>query len=408
LAQPKKKLMQNVKPKSYTSLSKEDVGESKNCFNKFSSHYWKQLKVLIGRVCEQTYDKYLLLEERDKILCKARIKSSDVETGTCEDMCSEKERYVRIIQKRVSPYECNDLGEMIPEIAIKEYSRSAADQEEPLPHELRPTHVLHSVPSRDENLAEWYDFLWNRTRAIRKVSCTFYFLILIEQCVRFHIFASHRLCHLGPNEFDQKMNTENLSKSLQSLRYLYDDLAKRGLLCENEAEIRAYDVMLNLEDSNILRQILTYRREIRESLQMRLALRLFSCFKNGNYIRFFKLLKRNATYLQVYNFLFFTFVKNFYKSIENPFLPNRIFQYPITKLVDILGFDSINDATEFIMNYNMRVDTITEPDDICILLSKSKFYLSTPPVPKMSLWIEEKRLDTPIAQVIFLKIIFIL
>lgn len=43
-------------------------------------------------------------------------------------MCSEKERYVRIIQKRVSPYECNDLGEMIPEIAIKEYSRSAADQ----------------------------------------------------------------------------------------------------------------------------------------------------------------------------------------------------------------------------------------------------------------------------------------
>lgn len=56
----------------------------------------------------------------------------------------------------------------------------------------------------------------------------------------------------------------------------------------------------------------------------------------------------------------------------------------------------------------MRVDTITEPDDICILLSKSKFYLSTPPVPKMSLWIEEKRLDTPIAQVIFLKIIFIL
>lgn len=30
---------------------------------------------------------------------------------------------------------------------------------------------------------------------------------LIEQCVRLHIFASHRLCELNFNEFDQKMNT---------------------------------------------------------------------------------------------------------------------------------------------------------------------------------------------------------
>lgn len=43
-------------------------------------------------------------------------------------MCSEKERYARIVQKRVSPYECNHLGEMIPKIAVKEYRRSAADQ----------------------------------------------------------------------------------------------------------------------------------------------------------------------------------------------------------------------------------------------------------------------------------------
>lgn len=63
--------------------------------------------------------------------------------------------------------------------AIKEYSRSSADQEEPLPHELRPSEVLSmtmdylvtSIMDQGEgNYREWYDFVWNRTRGIRKVS----------------------------------------------------------------------------------------------------------------------------------------------------------------------------------------------------------------------------------------------
>ena len=61
---------------------------------------------------------------------------------------------------------------------MKEYSRSSADQEKPLPHELRPEHVLQltmnylmlSVMNADDkNWADRYDFIWNRTRGIRKV-----------------------------------------------------------------------------------------------------------------------------------------------------------------------------------------------------------------------------------------------
>ena len=66
-------------------------------------------------------------------------------------------------------------------LAVKEYSRSSADQAEPLAHELRPFPVLQmtmdylisNVVQRcdrpNENLAEWYNFLWDRTRGIRKV-----------------------------------------------------------------------------------------------------------------------------------------------------------------------------------------------------------------------------------------------
>jgi len=63
-------------------------------------------------------------------------------------------------------------------LAVKEYSGSAADKEEPLPHDLRPLGVLQMTmdyliamvmdAGRDRPY-DWYDFLWNRTRAIRKV-----------------------------------------------------------------------------------------------------------------------------------------------------------------------------------------------------------------------------------------------
>ncbi|VDN54334.1 unnamed protein product [Dracunculus medinensis] len=177
-------------------------------------------------------------------------------------------------------------------------------------------------------------------------------------------------------------------------------MAKKGILCKNEAEMRAYDVLLNLDDSSILRQILTYRREMRESMQVKFALSLFSCFKNGNYIRFFKLLKRNASYLQC------CLCHRYFYDIRNralyvmTFSSHKNAKYPIAKLVDILGFDSVSDATEFIVNYNMPVDTASESDDIYLLFSKSKFCLSATRVPKMSLWIEEKRSNTPIAQIL--------
>ena len=66
-------------------------------------------------------------------------------------------------------------------LAVKQYSRSSAAQEEPLPHDLRPPHILRMTmdyllvklmdlcENKDENLGEWYHFLWDRTRGIRKV-----------------------------------------------------------------------------------------------------------------------------------------------------------------------------------------------------------------------------------------------
>ncbi|KIH62903.1 SAC3/GANP family protein [Ancylostoma duodenale] len=181
--------------------------------------------------------------------------------------------YVRVVQKRISQYECNPDGSLNPNRMVKEYARSAADQDNPLPHELRSEellensmgyllkHVLDSVPESEDDLVSWYDFLWSRTRAIRKEITQLmlsdrtavalierYHLIILDthaiklslvpfiyawlylftdlylRCARLHILCAYKLCHLGVEKFDQNMNTENLAKCLQSLRHLYEDL----------------------------------------------------------------------------------------------------------------------------------------------------------------------------------------
>ena len=71
---------------------------------------------------------------------------------------------------------------------------------------------------------------------------------------RFHIYCSERLCEEDMMTFDAKINNENLTKSLQTLKELYNDLmSKHGLTCPNEAEFRAYIVLMNLNEGDILR-----------------------------------------------------------------------------------------------------------------------------------------------------------
>ena len=72
-------------------------------------------------------------------------------------------------------------------------------QDLPLPHELRPGPVLSSTmhyllnniadTGGDGKWAEWFDFLWNRTRGIRKditqqQLCDVTAVQLVEKCAR--------------------------------------------------------------------------------------------------------------------------------------------------------------------------------------------------------------------------------
>lgn len=55
------------------------------------------------------------------------------------------------------------------------------------------------------------------------------------------------------SSFDAKINNENMTKCLQSLKEMYQDLANKGIYCQSEAEFRGYNVLLNLNKGDILR-----------------------------------------------------------------------------------------------------------------------------------------------------------
>ncbi|CAH8489731.1 unnamed protein product [Schistosoma turkestanicum] len=248
--------------------------------------------------------------------------------GTCEDMCPELERYSRAAHQRVSIFEClpttinanSSAWEMDHTRAVKDYQRSSADQPVPLPRELRPTSVLHRTmayllasiadrPEIDTNRSlwkPWYEFMWTRTRAIRKDIrqqnlCCPIVIGIIERIARFHIFCAARLVDQSVDAFDPRINSENLTQCLQTLKEMYTDLDASSTtttenLCPNEAEFRGYMLLMKLNDQNEINEAQRLPDRIRQSKSVRFAFATHEALITNNYIRFFRL-ARQATCL---------------------------------------------------------------------------------------------------------------
>lgn len=341
-------------------------------------------------------DKVLILQVRDKYVRSQRKKQTDIETakvvaGNCADMCPEFERYFRKDNRLVvSPFEETN-GEPDDHKMIKEYVRSSADQEEPLPYELRPPKVLErtmlylvrnivdQIDNPNESIEEagWYDFLWNRTRAIRKditqqdlngLSSVY----LMERCARFHIYAGHRFFGEDPQVFP-RINDENLVKCIQSLKDFYYDLSLKGVECPNEAEFRGYDILLNLGSSDVLRGISRLRKSVRDSEAIKFAAKVHAAYSNSNYVRFFNLL-RQATFLDacVMHRYFGQMRFHAFRLLRKAFThANQQELFAMNYVFDQLCFDEEAEFEEFCSRVEVSMD-----DDYNIYLDKSNVYLS--------------------------------
>ncbi|XP_023718896.2 uncharacterized protein LOC111870657 isoform X2 [Cryptotermes secundus] len=361
-------------------------------------------------------DRFQLLDLRDKILRLKRGRQSDLSKaaviqGTCQDMCPEKERYQRESRHQVALYEyltdANKEVVMDHALAVKQYSRSSADQEEPLPHELRPPPILRMTmdyllakvmdcDDKEENLGDWYHFLWDRTRGIRKditqqELCDMDAVSLVEQCARFHIHCSERLVAEDTSVFDNKINSENLTKCLQTLKYMYHDMSLKGIACPNEAEFRGYIILLNLNDANFLWELKELSAEIINSEPVRFAVEVSLALSMDNYVRFFKLV-RYTTYLNACILLRYFYQvrsKALFSILKSHCSRSKQSVLAMCDLTRWLAFENMRDAAVFCDHYGLGVNsTNTE-----VILCKDSLHNPSHqlPVGRAMLLIEMKR-----------------
>lgn len=353
---------------------------------------------LLERTATNLKDKFTLLEERDKLLrnmLKTGSASKIRMKGTCPDMCPEKERIMRDFRHLVSVYETSlETNDMVEELAIKAYSRSSADQEEPLPHELRPAPVLtltmnylirnimERVENIDENMAEWYDFCWDRLRGIRKdiiqqQLCDVKTVTIVEQCARFHICCYDRLWGADASVFDEKINTENLMNCLQSLTHMYEDLSKQSITCPNEAEFKSYKILLQLDTGDIMWEYQQFSPVLQLSAPVQFAVKVHAAFHNRMYARFFNLVKK-TTYLST------CLLQRYFHQVRSQALESIVKAYtrrtvntsiPVKFIMTVLKFDMQEDTVEFCESHGVYLENNKSE----FILSKKHF--STPETP---------------------------
>jgi len=168
-------------------------------------------------------------------------------------------------------------------------------------------------------------------------------VVIIEQCARFHIFIAYKLSSRGPKVFSFKLNEDHLKNCFQSLRQYYEATVSRDSSLEpspNETEFRSYIILLNLQQSDIMSEILNWPANIRNSPHVKFSLAAYVAFNSKNYVRFFRLIKSpQCTYLQAC--ILHRYVCKMrceaFKIIFTSFKDQKEKVYPLNKLTELLG-----------------------------------------------------------------------
>ena len=373
----------------------------------------REIMELLKRQATNDFEKFEILEARDRLIRDGMPPKQGDTTlvGSCPDICPEKERYSRSAKNQLRFYEKIE-GAVHHKAVVKEYSRSSADQDVPLPHDLRPSpvlkltmdHLLCNVISRIDNMrgtmidhyekvldgkplvadgnllpgetvGDWFEYIWSTTRGIRKditqQDLTDLIAVdMVEKCARFHIMCAERLVEEDSHNFDRKLNDENLTKCIQSLKHMYHDLALKRVQCQNEPEFRAYEVLMNMNDGDTLRRAQTLDQWVRLSPPMTFSLKLLAALSNNNYIKFFKLV-REATLLQGCILLrYFHQVRTkALQTIVRAYCPGKnVIQFSLSKLTTMLGFEDLKSCSKY-----CRLHGLESEDDL-LFLERSSFY----------------------------------
>lgn len=139
--------------------------------------------------------------------------------------------------------------------------------------------------------------------------------------------------------------------------------------------------------------------DIQKSAPIIFAIKVFNAIDNNNYVRFFRLVREEANYLQACILLrYFNDVRaRALARIVKAYAPRGGSRYPAEEMMNSLAFETIENLKSFINHYGLRLARTEDCDgEITIILDRNQFIEDSDPYPiaRAIKLIESKRLLT--------------
>lgn len=420
---------------------RDDVENLKQSYKKYRTRVYDALR------------KVELIDDPEK---RRKLEDALPFKGICEDMCPEFEQISRIAEFDVKNEEKEPQSGGLtawpePSKMVKKFGRSAAGQDAPLPMDVRSIDALrrttdylfNDLLQSEHNLPSMHNYLWDRTRAVRK-DFTFHsqksaeemrdMVYCFETITRFHATALHLLSRKGfaNEDFEQKQEIEQLGRTILSLMEAYDVCKEKHVLCENEAEFRAYYLLLNAHDPSITQRIRTWGKEYwfdSEEIQTALSLiqvmedlrepkgpikpRRMTTMSDTAFTNFFAMVEdpRVSYTMACVAEVHFTFVRQcILKNLVRAYARQRDAPRTITAsdLNKMLRFDTTEEAVAFAEEHNFEFTTWVPPGKPAVpepylLLNNKRKHVPSPRVPQSysGQLVERKRAGQSLPYVIY-------
>ncbi|KFY20059.1 hypothetical protein V491_04018, partial [Pseudogymnoascus sp. VKM F-3775] len=322
--------------------------------------------------------------------------------GTCDGMCPRFEQITRIMEHDVKNLEKEMAfdGSLwpAPQKMIKAYGRSSAGQDAPLPSDIRmPSalrktldYLIQDVLGDENRLATAHNFLWDRTRSIRRdftfqqasLTAADYIdeVYCLETIARFHVIALHQMSNPfnTSDDFSEHQEIEQLGRTLLSLIHTYEDCKSQKIQCDNEAEFRAYFVIYHARNPAMMEAVQDWGKDFWESDEIQTATALVECLHNiweingplkpqsaseialNMYSRFFKILRQpevsytTACFAEIH---FNSVRKTALMTILSAYRKQReqTTDWTLPTLNAYLHFDTLDDAEAFIEGHGLYI-----------------------------------------------------
>ena len=244
-------------------------------------------------------------------------------TGTCNEMCPISELQRRSEEGDLELFERVDgtnRNKTSVDLCCKKY-RACRDGVQPdmvrTKYGLAKTmsHLWHILDERPEAFVVKSKFLWDRLRSVRQDLSLqqmygAFAASALQQMVRYAIISEHELCEdaataISPDGHNSHLNVEQLTKTLTTLRHIYDDhrAKQQALPLDHEAEMFALQLLLRIDSHGrysvstheMLGDLRSARNAILNHALVNFALECRSAYIDVNCAKFLSWLRRQIT-----------------------------------------------------------------------------------------------------------------